>query len=115
MSQEAEYTPDKQVVREGSNNMEPIVITAILVPKEGLEEQLLQELQKVQTASRAEAGCIRYDLHQSLDNSTFVLYEVWKDNEAVDSHIQSSHYQEYRANIADIVATREVHKLKTIN
>ncbi|MED1470004.1 putative quinol monooxygenase [Bacillus salipaludis] len=57
------------------------------------------------------AGCIKYDWHQSEDQ-TFVLYEVWKDEEALEHHIQSAHYQEYRNNIADLVSTREVYKLK---
>ena len=94
--------------------MEPIIITAILKPKEGFQEKLLLELKKVQLASKEEAGCIKYDLHQSVEDHTFVLYEVWKDNEAVESHIQSSHYQEYRDNITDIVSIREVYKLETI-
>lgn len=91
--------------------MEHIVITAVLKPKEGLQGQLLSELKKVQAASREEAGCIKYDLHQSEDQ-TFVLYEVWKDEEALEHHIQSAHYQEYRNNIADLVSTREVYKLE---
>lgn len=94
--------------------MEPIIITAILKPKEGFEEQLLLELKKVQMASREEAGCIKYDVHQAVEDYTFVLYEVWKNNEALDSHIQSKHYQEYRKNISNIVSTREVYRLKTI-
>lgn len=94
--------------------MEPIIITAILKPKEGFEEQLLSELKKVQVASRQEIGCIKYNLHHSVEDNTFVLYEVWEDNEAIERHIKSSHYQEYRENIADIVSTREVYKMKAI-
>jgi quinol monooxygenase YgiN len=94
--------------------MEPIIITAILKSKESFEEQLLSELKKVQMASREEVGCIKYDVHQSIEDRTFVLYEVWKDNEAIDSHIQSKHYQEYRENITEMVSTRVVYKLKTI-
>jgi quinol monooxygenase YgiN len=76
--------------------------------------ELLSELKKVQAASREEAGCIKYDLHQSEDQ-TIVLYEVWKDEEALEHHIQSAHYQEYRNNIADLVLTREVYKQKKWN
>jgi quinol monooxygenase YgiN len=94
--------------------METIVITAILKPKEGFEQQLLSELKKVQVSSRQEAGCINYNLHQSVEDQTFVLYEVWENPAAMDHHIQSSHYQEYRENITDIVSSREVYKLKAI-
>lgn len=94
--------------------MEPIVITAILKAKENMEEQLLAELVKVQKGSRREAGCLNYDLHQSIEDGTFVLHETWKDNDALESHVGSSHYQEYRTNTADLLSKREVYKLKAI-
>lgn len=94
--------------------MEPIVITAILKAKENMEEQLLAELVKVQEGSRREAGCLNYDLHQSIEDGTFVLHETWKDNDALKSHVGSSHYQEYRTNTADLLSKREVYKLKAI-
>ncbi|WP_236015638.1 putative quinol monooxygenase [Planococcus soli] len=94
--------------------MEPIIITAILKPKENMADRLLVELNKVQEASQAEAGCINYVLHQSIEDDTFVLHETWKDQDALQSHIESLHYLEYRANIADLVSEREVYKLKAI-
>lgn len=94
--------------------MEPIVITAILKPKENKADQLLAELNKVGEASRAEAGCLSYVLHQSIEDDTFVLHESWKDKDALESHINAPHYQEYRANTADLVSERKVFKLKAI-
>lgn len=94
--------------------MQTIVITAVLKPKDGCEQKLLQALQKVKAASREEAGCLRYDLHRGIDEPTFVLHEAWKDSEAVQSHIQSAHYQEYRESTADLLASRDVYRLQTI-
>lgn len=94
--------------------MDPIIITAILKPKENMADRLLVELNKVQEASQAEAGCINYVLHQSIEDDTFVLHETWKDQDALESHVASLHYQEYRSNIADLVSEREVYKLKAI-
>lgn len=94
--------------------MEPIVITAIMKPKENMEAQLLTELNKVQEASRKEAGCLHYVLHQSIEDDTFVLHETYKDQDALQSHIDSAHYQEYRQNTADLLAKREVFKLKAL-
>ena len=94
--------------------MEPIIITAILKPKESMEDRLLAELKKVQKASREEAGCMNYVLHQSIEDTTFVLHETWKDKDALESHIGSNHYQKYRTNTADLVSKREVFKLKSI-
>ena len=94
--------------------MEPIVITAILKPNENMEAQLLAELNKVQEASRKEAGCLNYVLHQSIEDNTFVLHETYKDQDALQSHIGSAHYQEYRTNTADLISKREVFKLKAL-
>ena len=94
--------------------MESIVITAILKPKENMADQLLTELNKVLEASRAEAGCLNYVLHQSIEDDTFVLHETWKDKDALESHVASQHYQEYRTNTADLVEKREVIKLRAL-
>ncbi len=63
--------------------MESIVITAILKPKENMEDHLLTELNKVLEAPRAEADCVNYVLHQSIQDDTFVLHEEWKDKGAL--------------------------------
>ncbi|ANU11941.1 antibiotic biosynthesis monooxygenase [Planococcus antarcticus DSM 14505] len=94
--------------------MEPILITAILKPKEHMADHLLTELNKVLIASRAEAGCVSYVLHQSIEDDTFVLHETWKDKDALESHVASRHYQEYRTNTADLISKREVFKLKAL-
>ncbi|MDR4945432.1 putative quinol monooxygenase [Neobacillus cucumis] len=94
--------------------MGSIIVNAILKPKEGFEEQLLSELKEVQAASKQEKGCINYKLHKSIEDNTFVLYEEWENNEAIENHIKSNHYQIYRENISDIVLTREIHKLEMI-
>jgi quinol monooxygenase YgiN len=92
-----------------------IIVTAILKPHEGLEERLLSELKKVQAASIQEPGCITYTLHKSVEDNTFVLNEEWENNEVMEKHIQSSHYQEYRGNISDIVSIRQVYKLEAVD
>ncbi len=94
--------------------MDAIVITAILKPKENMESQLRAELDKVLEASRQEAGCLNYVLHQSIEDDTFVLHETYQDKDALENHVNSSHYQEYRANIADLIERREVFKLKAL-
>lgn len=94
--------------------MTQIIVTAVLKSKEGYEEQLLAELKKVQNGSKEEVGCIQYIIHQSIEDQTFVLYEIWKDLEAVEIHNQTEHYQEYRHNTADLIAAKTVYKLKEL-
>ena len=50
------------------------------------------------TESRAEAGCVRFDLltDQSAANK-FCLYEVWASSAAFDQHCQTPHFKEFAA------------------
>jgi quinol monooxygenase YgiN len=42
--------------------------------------------------SRAEEGCINYDLHQSLaDRTLFLFYENWASREALEQHLLRPH------------------------
>ena len=42
--------------------------------------------------TRAEAGCIQYDLHQSnTDPAHFFFYEIWATRDHWQAHMQSPH------------------------
>jgi quinol monooxygenase YgiN len=95
--------------------MSAITITAILQAKKGKEEALFAELQKVVSPSQAEEGCIEYTLHRSLDEEgTFVFYETWANEQALQAHIESAHYQAYRNAAEGLIEKREVHKLRKV-
>jgi quinol monooxygenase YgiN len=73
---------------------EPLTIIARFRAKAGQESRLRQELQRLLAPTRAEAGCINYDLHQSQsDPALFVFYEKWASQAAVDAHFQTPHLQ----------------------
>ncbi|KUP09494.1 monooxygenase [Bacillus coahuilensis p1.1.43] len=94
---------------------DPIVITAILKAKSGREDELFEALKEVIEPSRTEAGCLQYDLHRSTDDpSVFVFYERWKDEDAVQDHVASEHYQAYRERGEELVESREVYKLRLV-
>ncbi|MBN3553463.1 antibiotic biosynthesis monooxygenase [Fictibacillus nanhaiensis] len=93
-----------------------ITINAILKAKPGKEESLREELIQVVQASRKEEGCISYTLHESTENpETFVFYENWLDEDALNRHMESDHYKRYRKNIELLVHTREVYRLNIID
>ncbi|MGA9288834.1 MAG: putative quinol monooxygenase [Anaerobacillus sp.] len=95
--------------------MEQIAVTAILKPKEGREEELKRALQEVTVGSRNEDGNVQYDVHQSIEDPSFVIYEVWENNQAVATHMNSAHYDKYRNDIADLISSREVYKMKKLD
>ncbi|MFK3960108.1 putative quinol monooxygenase [Guptibacillus hwajinpoensis] len=94
--------------------MEQISVTAILKPKTGKEENVLSVLQEVLKGSRNEEGNIQYDVYQSIEDTTFVIYEVWENQQAIETHISSEHYEKYRKDIGDLIDSREVYKMKKI-
>ncbi|TKD72452.1 putative quinol monooxygenase [Pseudalkalibacillus hwajinpoensis] len=95
--------------------MEQLAVTAILKPKEGHEDDVRKVLQEVLDGSRNEEGCVQYDVHQSIEDTTFVIYEVWENQGAVESHINSAHYEKYRNDIGDLIISREVYKMKKLD
>lgn len=92
-----------------------ITITAILKAHPGKEEALRQALDEVIPPSRQEEGCLTYVLHESIDApGTFVFYEQYEDETALNAHINSSHYQAYRKAAETLLAVREVYRLHEV-
>lgn len=55
-----------------------------------------EELEKLVAITRAESGCIQYDLHQdNADPSHFIFYEIWESRELWQIHMNSPHIAAY--------------------
>ena len=68
----------------------------ILIARAKAKPQLIQQVKKTLLSmiepTRAEQGCIEYNLHQSADDpSVFFFYEIWESKEALDSHTKTPH------------------------
>ncbi len=95
--------------------MNPITINVIMVAKPGKEDDLFQEMQKMVAPSRAEKGCEEYSLHQSVEQQgVLVFYETWQDEQALNDHVETEHYRNYRQKIESLVEKREVYRLMKI-
>jgi len=59
--------------------------------------------------TRKEAGCISYDMHQSIsDPEALVFVERWSSRAALDKHFASPHLAAWRAIGAECIAERRV-------
>lgn len=69
-----------------------LIATYTVVPgNEDAVEAILRELQPL---SRAEPGCVHYQVQRSIeDRSIFVLYEVWADEAAYQAHTETDHFR----------------------
>ena len=54
------------------------------------------ELHKLIPITRAEKGCLQYDLHQDNENPThFMFYENWESRELWQAHMNTPHLAAY--------------------
>jgi quinol monooxygenase YgiN len=75
---------------------EPLTVVARVRAKKGQEARLRQELQRLVAPTRAEAGCLRYDLHESkAEPGWFLLYETWKSQADLDAHFQTPYLKAF--------------------
>ena len=86
-----------------------VVLVAILRAKAGRAEALKEGLSSLVEPTRAEPGCVQYDLHQGTeDPNTFLFYERWKAPEDLAEHARRPHMQAFGLVAKSLVATREL-------
>ncbi|WP_095154117.1 putative quinol monooxygenase [Pseudomonas sp. Irchel 3E13] len=82
-----------------------ISIFATISPKPEYLDAVEQAMRLMVRHSRSEPGNLRYDLFlRDGDSPTFELFELYRDDAAVEAHRQSPHYQAYRSATADWLA-----------
>lgn len=75
-----------------------LTILAQITAEPGKEALVRAELEKLVPITRAEAGCIQYDLHVDNENpGFFVFYENWESRELWQTHMNAPHLAAYMA------------------
>lgn len=78
--------------------MAKLTIVANIIAKADKVDLVKTELLKLIEITRAEEGCINYDLHQDNENPAhFLFYENWESRELWQNHMANKHLQEYVA------------------
>lgn len=78
--------------------MSKLTIVANITAKPGKIDLVKRELEKLIEPTRAEAGCLQYDLHQDNGNAAyFMFYENWESRELWQDHMNNSHLKAYQA------------------
>ena len=68
------------------------------IAKEGDEAKMKELLTAMVEPSKAEDGCILYDIYQYENNPRkFMAVETWRDEAALDGHKASTHYAVYKS------------------
>ena len=86
-------------------SLKKVTVLATIKAKPGLEETVKNEIQALIVPTRAEPGCLNYDLHQSCDDKAlFMLYENWVSKEDLDQHLAMPYLQAFLGKAPDLVA-----------
>lgn len=75
----------------------PLTIVAKFIAKPDAADFVQAEIEKLLAPTRAEPGCINYDLHQ--DNRTpeqFLIYENWDTYELWQDHMNAPHLKAFQ-------------------
>ncbi len=85
----------------------PITLIARFRAKSGQETKLAEELQHMLEPTRAEEGCLSYELHESTgEPGLFLFYETWESQDALDKHFESPHLQALLKQVPTLVEGR---------
>lgn len=89
--------------------MAPLTIIAKVKAKPGSEEQLYEACRKLVAPTRAEEGCINYDMHRSIEDPGLVMfYENWETKPLWERHMESPHLSEFSAGTEDMTEVWEL-------
>ena len=76
----------------------PLTVIATLKAKPGMEDALFAALKGLLAPTRAERGCVFYDMHKSADEpGLFMFTEEWETRPLWDDHMKTPHLQAFAA------------------
>ncbi len=82
--------------------MSVIIAGTVRVPPQNLAA-LKPHMMAMLQASRAEDGCIDYSYGEDVAEPGLIrVFEVWRDQAAIDAHFKTSHMATWRAAGADL-------------
>ena len=92
-----------------------LTILAQITAEPGKEALVRAELERLVPMTRAEAGCLQYDLHVDNENpGFFVFYENWESRELWQTHMNAPHLAAYMAATDGAVANCVLNEMSKI-
>jgi quinol monooxygenase YgiN len=85
-----------------------VTLAVILRPRDGQDMMLEAELRALIGPTRKEEGCLRFDLHRSVEGpGAFLLHEIWETREHHTAHTKTDHFLRWNARKDALLASRE--------
>jgi quinol monooxygenase YgiN len=97
------------------NSNELIVVAAQIKIKPQKEQEFIDFCQTLISPSRAEAGAVSYSFYKDESQAhSFIFYEEWKNQAALDEHFQTPYFKEFVKRAPDLLAEPAVIKIYRI-
>ena len=73
-----------------------VTVIARIRAKAGRAQRVKEELLKLLAPTRAESGCINFDMHQgTTDPAQFLFHENWTSEAALKAHFETPHIENW--------------------
>ncbi|MGI2170485.1 putative quinol monooxygenase [Shewanella sp. MF05960] len=96
--------------------MSQLTIVANITARADKIELVKAELLKLVDVTRAEEGCINYDLHQDNANPAhFMFYENWQSRELWQVHMGNQHIANFVAATKDCIVESMLNEMSVIS
>ena len=83
--------------------MPHLTVVATFTAKRGKEAEAAAALTALVAPTRAERGCVNYDLHRSTDDPRqFLFHENWTSKAELDRHLETPHIAALKAKVAEL-------------
>jgi len=115
-------TPNVQNEKEAINkvasnekNGNELKIVAIMKVKPEAVSEIKPVFEAIVKGSQSEEGCIFYNLHQDINDSTrFIMLEEWKSQDAINFHNETPHYKAFKESSKDMIESSDVSVMKLV-
>ena len=95
--------------------MPKLTIVAHITAKPDKVELVKAELEKLIPTTRAEPGCLQYDLHQdNEDPAHFMFYENWKSRDLWQDHMNAPHLSRFLAATDGAIEDLTLHEMTPV-
>lgn len=89
--------------------MNNIRLIATIVAKENHENEVLSACKAMIEPSHKDEGCIQYEFHKDTTQPrTFIFFEIWKDQNAIDKHNETEHMKAFVENLKDKIELLDI-------
>lgn len=89
-----------------------LTIVAHITAKPDQVDLVRKELESLIPATRAETGCLEYELHLDNENPAhFMFYETWQSPEDWQSHMKSAHLQQVLKAVEPVLEEVKIYQM----